>query len=99
MEMRKIIIALSTVLGLSTLTVAPANAQWGYGTGTWGMVPYVGGYGYRGYYPGYGWGGGYGYGGAMAGAAIGAIVGGAIAGAAANPYYGGYYGRGYYYGW
>lgn len=81
--MRKIVIALSTVLGLSALTIAPANAQFWGGYGGWG------GYGY-------GWGGGYGAAlGITAGAALlGGVIGGAIA---AQPYGYGYYAPTYYY--
>ena len=85
--MRKSLIALVAVLGISLTAATPANAQF------WG--------GYGGYYPGFGYGGwgygGYGYGLGMMGAglAVGAIAGAAIA-ASNQPYYGGYYGGGYY---
>lgn len=78
--MKKLSIALITVLGISLAAMSPAKAQF------WG-VPYYGGWG--GWYGGYG---GYGYGAAALGAglAVGAIA-GAIA-ASNQPYYDPYYG-------
>jgi hypothetical protein len=83
--MKKIIITLSTVLGLSAATILPANAQFWGGYGGWGY----GGYGY-----GYG-----GYGAALGITAGAALLGGVIGGAMASQSYGygGYYAPGYYY--
>lgn len=80
--MRKSLIALVAVLGISLAAASPAKAQF------WG------GY-YPGFYGGWGY-GGYGayYGMMGAGLAVGALAGAAIA-ASNQPYYGGYYG-GYY---
>lgn len=77
--MKKNILALVTIIGITMAAISPANA-WGYGYGGWG------GYGY-------GW-GGYGAGlGVMAGSALlGGIIGGAIANGGGYGY-GGYYGR------
>lgn len=88
--MKKIIITLVTVLGLSASTMTPANAQF------WGGYGGYGGWGYGGY--GYGYGG---YGAALgitAGAALlGGVIGGAIASQSYGYGYGGYYAPGYYY--